>query len=114
MAGPTKPGVESFDYSTYQITEYGEYPNEKQAAWITNVMLNRIRTEPLLGDFGLGEKLASGFNWKCEDASIDYNGKKWQAQMVWTLSGDANGWDSDLYEAAASTTTTTPGYNLQT
>lgn len=101
MTAPTKPGVDSWDHSTYQIVEYGEYPNEKQAAWITAILVDRIRTTPLLGDFGLGTALGSGFNWKCDDASVEYDGKKWRAQMVWTLSGDNNGWDLELYSTAS-------------
>lgn len=102
LATPTKPGVTCYDCHTYQITEYGEYPNETQAAWITSVLLDRIRTTPLLGDFGLAAALpGSGWNWKCDDATVNHNGKKWEAQMVWTLSGDANGWDTDLYDPSS-------------
>lgn len=99
VATPTKPGVESFDYHTYQIIETGEYPTEKYAAWVTDILADRVRDKPLLGDFGLSARLP-GRNWKCDDASVEYNGKRWTASMTWTMSGDDAGWDPDLYDAA--------------
>ena len=101
IAPPTKPGVEHWDRHTYQITEYGEYHDERSATWVCDNVLDRYRSTPLLGDFGLSEKLnGSGWNWKCDDAVVEYNGKRWVATLVWTLSGDNNGWDQDLYDAA--------------
>ena len=103
IATPTKPGVDSWDFHTYQITEYGDYPNERTAAWVTETMIDSIRSRPLLGDFGLSSKLSgSGWNWKCDDAHVAHNGKRWVATLVWTLSGDKNGWDTDLYSNASS------------
>lgn len=101
IASPTKPGVEHWERHTYQITEYGEYHNEQSATWVCDILLDRYRSEPLLGDFGLSEMLSgSGWNWKCDDANVEYNGKHWVATLVWTLSGDNDGWDQDLYDAA--------------
>lgn len=102
IASPTKPGVESWDYHTYQITESGEYHNEREAAWATETLLDRVRATPLLGDFGLSQVLpGSGWTWKCDDANVEFDGKHWVASLVWTLSGDASGWDPDFYDPAS-------------
>ena len=100
VATPTKPGIETFDFHTYQITEYGEYPSEAYATWVTDIMLDNLRTTPLLGDFGISARRSG--NWKCDDANVEFDGKHWIASLVWTLSGDANGWDEDLYDEAGS------------
>jgi hypothetical protein len=101
VAAPTKPGVESWDFHTYQISEFGEYRSEREAAWVTNMLLDRVRDKPLLGDFGLSTILpGTGWEWKCDDANVENNGKRWIASLVWTLSGDANGWDRDLYDVS--------------
>ena len=103
IATPTKPGVESWDFHTYQITEYGEYHDERTASWVVDSLLDHIRSQPLLGDFGLSSKLSgTGWNWKCDDAHVSHDGKRWVATLVWTLSGDRNGWDTDLYSNASS------------
>lgn len=103
IATPTKPGVESWDFHTYQITEYGEYHDERTASWVVDSLLDHIRSQPLLGDFGLSSKLSgSGWNWKCDDAHVAHDGKRWVATLVWTLSGDNDGWDTDLYSNASS------------
>ena len=109
VATPTKPGVESWDYHTYQITECGEYPSEEYASWVTDIMIDHVRATPLLGDFGISSRRSG--NWKCDDASIEFDGRRWCASLVWTLSGDGEGWDEDLYDEAESTSagTSLPG-----
>lgn len=93
---PTKPGVQSIDCFTYQITEYGEYDSEEDAAWVCENVINQIRPKPLLGNMGIKK---SG-DWKCDSAAIRHNGQSWEAELIWTLSGDENGWDVELYEKA--------------
>lgn len=114
IATPTKPCVETWDFHTYQITEYGEYPSEAYAAWVTDIMIDHVRDKPLLGDFGISSRRSG--NWKCDDASVEFDGKHWCASLVWTLSGDENGWDSDLYDEAESTSagTSLPGSTSST
>ena len=93
---PRKPGVTYYDYGMYQITETGRHNTKNAAGWAAARSLNKIYSSPLLGDFGLTSKL--GGDWKCDDANVEWNGENWIANMTYTLSGDANGWDRDLYE----------------
>ncbi len=92
---PTKPGIESFDLAVYQITETGEHSKKDKAGWAATTAINSIVAKPSLGDFGLTALL--GGNWKVDDAEVFYNGRKWIATMTHTKSGDALGWDTDLY-----------------
>ena len=39
-----------------------------------------------------------GGDWKCDDASVSYTGSYWLATLTWTLSGNDEGWDKDLYK----------------
>lgn len=92
---PTKPGVESYDKAFYVITETGEHKNKTQAGWATAILVNKIVSAPLLGDFGL---TSTGYDWKVDDIDVSYNGKRWVANRTYTMSGDANGWDTELYD----------------
>lgn len=87
---PSKPGAETFDYYTYQITESGEFNTEKAAYWVVKKVLNKPINAPMLGNFGI-----AGGNWKLENAQITPNGKKFYASLTWTWAEDK--WDSDIY-----------------
>ncbi len=93
---PTKPGVERYDYCYYTITESGRHRNKEAAGWAAATALNTIFPTPLLGDFGITARL--GGDWKFDDVEIAQDGKVWVAQRTYTLSGDASGWDKDLYK----------------
>ena len=43
-------------------------------------------------DFGM---TPSGYNWKCDNATVSWNGKYWLATLTWTRSGNNKGWDPD-------------------
>ena len=87
---PTKQGVESFDWATYTITERAKFRSSRKAGKMVKNKLNQIG-QPV-ETFGI-----TGGNWKCDHASISWNGNCWVAQLVWTRSGDDEGWDADLY-----------------
>lgn len=89
---PVKGEVRHVTYHTYQITEYGEYNSESAACWAVKSALNAVVTKPFLGDMGVGDH---GGQWKLDNASIRYNGKKWEAECVWTYLPAR--WDPDLY-----------------
>lgn len=87
---PTKPGTESFDWSTYTITERAKFRSSRKAGKMVKNKLNQIGRP--IDTFGI-----TGGNWKCDRASVSWNGNCWVAQLVWTRSGDDDGWDPDLY-----------------
>ncbi|MPN24446.1 hypothetical protein SDC9_171845 [bioreactor metagenome] len=87
---PTKPGVEGYDLATYQVTESVKQPNATRCGSYVAGRLNKIiRPNETFG-------LAEG-NWKCDSASIQWDGKYWKATLTYTKSGDSAGWDKDLY-----------------
>ena len=90
LKAPTKPGTESFDWATYTITERAKLSSARAAGKMVKNKLNKIG-KPVT-TFGI-----TGGNWKCDHASVRWNGNCWVAQLVWTRSGDDEGWDSDLY-----------------
>ena len=87
---PVKPGVESYDLATYQITESAKFPSPERAGRMIANKLNKIGAPDQT--FGISEG-----NWKCDSASVSWNGKHWVATMTWTRSGDGDGWDTDIY-----------------
>lgn len=84
----TKPGVESFDYPSYEITEVAKHSTAKQAAWALKNMAGKIST-PENGDFDIVKKF--GGNWLCQGATIRYDGKYWLTNCQYLYSPD--GWD---------------------
>ena len=87
---PLKPGVETYDIATYSVTETARYGNPKAAGMAAAGKLNSIGFPR--ETFGL-----SHGNWKCDDASVFYDGENWFSTVTWTLSGNHDGWDKDLY-----------------
>lgn len=87
---PTKPGVTSYDVAVYTITETAKYKSAKAAGTAVQNCLNQIGfPQETFGN--------TGGDWKCDDATVSYNGSAWFATMTWTRSGDDDGWDPDLY-----------------
>ena len=93
IKAPTLPGVESYDMATYSITESARFRTARAAGKMVAGKLNQIGKPE--EDFGL---TPSGYNWKCDDASVSWNGKHWLATMTWTRSGDDQGWNTKLYQ----------------
>ena len=73
----------------------GKHSSKNQAGWVASEAINSIVTKPSLGDFGLTAKL--GGNWKVDNVEVYYDGKHWVASRTYTKSGDAKGWDQELY-----------------
>ena len=88
---PTKPGLDSYDVAVYSVTEVAKFRTARKAGAMVSNVLNRIGTP--METFG-----SKTGNWKCDDASVSYDGKNWYATMTWTRSGNSKGWDSELYE----------------
>lgn len=91
LANPIKPGVENYDVATYSITETARFRSANAAGRMVANNLNKIGKPD--NTFGIRKG-----NWKCDDASISWNGNDWLATLTWTLSGNEAGWDRDLYE----------------
>ena len=89
---PKFPGVNSYDVATYSITETVKFSSASKAGTVVSGKLNQIGKPE--EDFGL---TGSGFNWKCDDATVSYNGGDWFATLTWTRSGDNKGWNPELY-----------------
>lgn len=89
---PIYPGLNSYDMATYTITETSKFSSAKKAGEMIAGKLNQIGrpTE----DFGL---TPAGYNWKCDDATVSYNGGDWYATLTWTRSGDNKGWIPEIY-----------------
>lgn len=80
----------SYDVATYQVTESAKFPSPARAGKMIAGRLNKISSPDQT--FGI-----AGGNWKCDSASVSWNGKYWIATLSYTKSGDDKGWDADLY-----------------
>ncbi len=90
LKDPKKPGTDSYDMAVYSVTETARFRTARAAGKMVANTLNRI-DEPNEA-FGI-----SGGDWKCDDASVSYDGEDWFATLTWTLSGNSKGWDKELY-----------------
>ena len=91
LKAPIKPGQDSYEISTYSITETAKFRSARSAGRMVAGKLNQIGKPD--EDFGL---TPSGYNWKCDNATVSWNGKYWLATLTWTRSGNNKGWDTDL------------------
>lgn len=92
----TKPGVDSFTYPTYTLTERSKNNTKEKAGWMMTKKAGKI-SHPLYSDFGITEMLSG--NWLCEGGSIEYDGNYWITTRNFTHSPDIlDGWDPQLYE----------------
>ena len=87
---PQKPGLNSYDVAVYSITETAKFRTARKAGGMISNVLNKIGTPAETFGHRPG-------NWKCDNATVSYSGRAWFATLTWTLSGDENGWDPDLY-----------------
>lgn len=90
LKDPLKPGTDSYDLAVYSVTETARFRSARAAGRMVANTLNKI-DEPN-ETFGI-----KGGNWKCDDASVFYDGEDWFATLTWTLSGNSKGWDDELY-----------------
>lgn len=90
---PRKLGVQSYDYSTYVITEIKQFSTQQDAGAAVSKYVNRIVDIPPNGDFGVTR---TNCDWKIDDAQVSFNGDKWEVTTTYTMSG-YGGWDKDLY-----------------
>lgn len=96
-AQPTKPGVEVWQKPVWQVRETSRYTSKTKAQWVTTQTVGSIVAAPLSGNFGI----TTG-NWLVEAGSVAFDGKKWLSDLTYTHSGDAEGWDEDLYGSGSS------------
>lgn len=90
LAMPDKPGVSNYDYQCYVVTESAKYNSPNDAGNAISKTINTIT--PPETTFNI-----TGGTWKFDEASVSYDGKRWIATSIFTRSGDASGWDTDLY-----------------
>lgn len=104
-----KPGVETYDFPTYEIQEHAKHTNRNQATW-SLLAKNGKLAFPQYGDFGIESYFYSSIapsagstsgHWLCEGAGIDFDGKYYIANCTYLFSPDPFGWDLDLYEVAS-------------
>lgn len=92
LAEPTKPGVSHYEVAIYSQTETARFASYPEACRMCVNKLNKIGAP--YNNPGI-----SGGNWKCDDVEVAWNGKDWLANLTWSRSGNADGWDKDLYES---------------
>lgn len=90
LAMPDKPGVSNYDFQCYVVTESAKYNSPNDAGNAISKTINTIT--PPETTFNI-----TGGNWKHDEASVSYDGKRWIATSTYTHSGDSAGWDSELY-----------------
>lgn len=73
-----KPGVETYDYPIYELTENSRHNGKTSAGNAVVKKAGKIAT-PEYGDFGIVNKL--GGNWLCEGGSISFNRKRLDRQF---------------------------------
>lgn len=90
LKDPLKPGAESYDLAVYSVTETARFRTAKAAGRMVANALNKINRPN--ENFGI-----RGGDWKCDNATVFYDGEDWFATLTWTLSGNAKGWDQEFY-----------------
>lgn len=91
VSNPTKPGVNTYDVSVYTVTDSIKCGSMQTAAQYVQSKLNEI-CNPSKAFGKTGNRM-----WKCDDATVTYNGKHFVATLTYTSAGDAKGWDEDIY-----------------
>lgn len=87
--GPTKPGVNTFDWPVPTVTESARFNTAMLAGNYVGSKINEIgKPDETFGYF-------SGNQWKCDNATVSWTGSYWLATLTWT--GSPNLWDDDLY-----------------
>lgn len=84
----TKKGVEYFEVAVYVVSESAAFRSANAAGNFISKKMNKIVSPSQT--FGLGGE------WKLDDCSVQYDGKKWIATNTYSRAIDE--WDSDLYD----------------
>jgi len=87
---PQIPGVSCYDKAAYTVTEVTNCRSEKDAGKVIKGKANKVGYPPSFADVVTG-------NWKVDSVMVRFSGEMWQAEIVWTASGDRNGWNPKLY-----------------
>ena len=112
----TKPGVNSYDFPTYEIQQNARHTSRDQATW-SLLAKNGKLAFPQYGDFGIQSYFYSGADgvsattsghWLCQGAGINYDGKYYIAACTYLFSPDPMGWDRQMYQVASG------GYTVST
>lgn len=94
IENPTMPGVTSYDVACYTQTEKARYRNYAAACAAIAARANKIFTSNQIVNNGF-----TGGNWKCDGASIAWDGEYWIATLTYTFSANVSGWNTTLYSA---------------
>lgn len=89
------PGVDSYDFPIYELTESSKHGSQKQAGWAIAKKAGKI-AKPENGDFDITTKFKG--DWLCEGGTISYDGRYWVATVTYTHSPDKDGWNKHLYD----------------
>ena len=84
---PSKPGVQVYDEACFVVTEETRFKTSSAAGSHIQKNINEIGAPP--HKFGI-----SGGEWKCDEGSVQHDGKRWVATQTWTR---AKKWDKDIY-----------------
>ena len=94
---PLMPGVSSYDVASYTQTEKARYRNYADACAAIAARANKIFTSSQIVNNGF-----TGGNWKCDGATIEWDGEYWIATLTYTFSANSSGWNTTLYSAYSS------------
>lgn len=94
IENPTMPGVTSYDVACYTQQEKARYRDYSTACAAIKARANKIFTSAQIVNNGF-----TGGNWKCDGASIAWDGEYWIATLTYTFSANASGWNTTLYSA---------------
>ena len=104
----TKPGVNSYDFPTYEIQQNARHTSRNQATWSLLAKNGKLKF-PTYGDFGIEDHFYKNIapsagspsgHWLCEGAGINYDGKYYIAACTYLFSPDPFGWDRQMYDVA--------------
>lgn len=93
LCNPTKPGLLYVDRALYRIQETIRCRSASDAGRFAANIVNKITMPQQRFGIKGGEN-----QWKCDSASVSWNGKDWIATLNYVRSCDDKGWDPDLYE----------------
>lgn len=97
----TKPGVSTYDFPTYEISESAKHTSRNDATWSLLAKNGKLKF-PQYGDFGIQKHFFGSVSghWLCEGAEIDFDGKYYVVNCTYLFSPDDEGWDKQLYTEA--------------
>lgn len=90
LAQPTLAGFSSYDESGYTLTMLERQKTYAAAETVAKAKANKIFTNTQVGSS------FSGGNWKCDRATVAWDGEFWIVTLTFTYS--ARGWNTTLYD----------------